>query len=161
MRARRPLFLLLLLAAALLAALVTGGNGPGPARSSALPSAAAAPDAERTPAPAPVAAAMPSQTLPTAAARPTPPAAPCTRIAPGTPAAYRQPYLSGFTPVAIWKDGTQVYRGFPFRVRQADGSMQVVPTTVTIRPQPVAALLTHEQPAPPAPATPAAGAPAK
>jgi len=57
-----------------------------------------------------------------------------TKIAPGTPDRYLEPYLLGHTPVEILEDGTQIYEGLPFTVRNPDGSTSVHRMTVRIAP---------------------------
>ena len=56
------------------------------------------------------------------------------RIEPGTPEIYRRPYLSDYTPVAIYRDGRQVYEGLPMMVRQADGTVRPVACWAAFRP---------------------------
>ena len=67
-----------------------------------------------------------------------------TWIAPGTPCEFQQPYLKDFTPSVIRKDGTQVYRGIPMKMRQPDGTMKECPVTVTVAPAATAPVLAEE-----------------
>jgi len=59
---------------------------------------------------------------------------PATWIEAGTPLEYQRPYLQAFVPVAIHRDGRQVYEGVPMTVRGPDGSLRSVPTRVELEP---------------------------
>ncbi len=62
----------------------------------------------------------------------------------GTPAQFHRPYLREFTPVAIYRDGRQVYEGVSMTVRNPDGSTRSVPTRIELEPAPVAPLVPSE-----------------
>lgn len=55
-----------------------------------------------------------------------------TWIEPGTPAIYQQPYLSDYTPIAVYRNGRQVYDDVPTMVPQADGSIASLPTRIVV-----------------------------
>lgn len=65
-------------------------------------------------------------------------------IEPGTPAEYLRPYLRGSVPVAIHRDGRQVYDGVSMVVRDPDGSTRSVETRVELEPAAVAPLIPAE-----------------
>jgi hypothetical protein len=54
--------------------------------------------------------------------------------------AFLRSYLEGRTPDEILPDGTQVFHGMPFEVRQPDGTVRVVPVTLTLQPTDLAPL---------------------
>lgn len=126
-------------------------------RSGATPTAGQVPGATtgaRTdpalpPAPAkPAAAVIPAKEVDPPASKPSSPAL-ATKIEPGTPPEFLKPYLHGYTPAEIYKDGTQIYHDVPFYVRQPDGTMKRQSSMVKIQPTAPAPILEEfEQPGP-------------
>jgi hypothetical protein len=85
-------------------------------------------------------------TAPSASSRPdTRPPIPADVFRDGRPdPAFLRSYLEGRTPDEVRPDGTQVFHGMPFEVRQPDGTIRVVPVTLTVQP-------TDLEPLPPEP----------
>ena len=79
--------------------------------------------------PAPVVATPPAK-APAPPANGTPPAPPPPDVK------FPYSYLAGRTPSEVRPDGTQVFKDVPFQVKQPDGTMKTVPSTITIQPAP-------------------------
>ncbi len=85
-----------------------------------------------TSAPAAPPAAPPAEKAPVV-----PPALAGTKIEPGTPPQFWKPYLEGYVPVEIKKDGTQIYKNIPqLHVKQPDGSMKTQLMDLEVKPTP-------------------------
>ena len=74
---------------------------------------------------------------------------PLTKIEPGTPPKYLKPYLIGYTPAEIYKDGAQIYHDVPFYVRQPYGTMKRQSSMVKIQPTAPAPILEEPEQAEP------------